>query len=77
MKVIKLSFLAIVLTIIFPLFIGMIQLNNTIVVVQNLTDKTDGEIENTLRTFGFTNTWDEQPTITNIWSVGIETITNL
>jgi hypothetical protein len=77
MKAIKLSFLAIVLIIVLPLFVGKIQLNNTIVVVQNLTDKTDGDIENVLSTFGFTNTWDENPTIFNVWAVGVETITQL
>ena len=77
MKILKVTSLAIVLTIIFPLFVGKIQLNNTIVVVQNLTDKTDGDIENVLSTFGFTNTWDENPTIFNVWAVGVETITQL
>jgi hypothetical protein len=77
MRTIKLSLLAIVLIIVLPLFVGKIQLNNTIVVVQNLTDKTDGDIENVLSTFGFTNTWDENPTIFNVWAVGVETITQL
>jgi hypothetical protein len=77
MKTLKVTSLAIVLTIIFPLFIGMIQLNNTIVVVQNLTDKSDADIENTLRTFGFNNAWDENPTISNVWVVGVTTITQL
>lgn len=77
MKILKVTSLAIVLTIIFPLFVGKIQYNNTIVVVQNLTEKTDGDIENVLSTFGFTNTWDENPTIANVWVVGVTTITQL
>ena len=54
-KLIKLSAVTFAVIIALPLLVGKIQLNNTIVVSQNLTERTDADIENVLVTFGFEN----------------------
>lgn len=60
-----------------PYIIGKIQYNNTIIVCQNLTDRTDEEIENVLSTFDFNNDWQQDPTTLELYNVGMKTIINL
>lgn len=73
-KLITLSTFVFLLIFALPLLVGKVQLNNTLIVCQNLTDRTDADIENVLLTFGFENNWNQQPTIINIWEVGATTI---
>jgi hypothetical protein len=73
-KLITLSAITFALIFALPLLVGKIQLNNTIVVSQNLTERTDADIENVLLTFGFENNWNQEPTIVSIWEVGVNTL---
>ena len=73
-KLMTLSIFVFLLTFALPLLVGKIQLNNTIVVSQNLTERTDADIENVLTTFGFENEKNQEPNIINIWEVGVTTI---
>jgi hypothetical protein len=73
-KLINLSAITLALIIALPLLVGKIQLNNTIVVCENLTERTDGDIENVLQTFGFENNWQQAPSILHIWEVGATTL---
>lgn len=57
-----------------PYFIGRIQYQNTIIVAQNLTDRTDGEISNVLATFDFDLDWNDQPTTADYYKAGIKAI---
>jgi hypothetical protein len=76
-KLIKLSAITFALILALPLLVGKIQLNNTIVVCENLTERTDGDIENVLLTFGFENRWEQEPSIINIWEVGATTLSQI
>ena len=76
-KLIKLSAITFALILALPLLVGKIQLNNTIVVCENLTERTDGDIENVLLTFGFENRWEQEPSIINIWEVGVTTLSQV
>jgi hypothetical protein len=76
-KLIKLSAFTFALIFALPLLVGKIQLNNTIVVCENLTERTDGDIENVLLTFGFENRWEQEPSIINIWEVGVTTLSQV
>jgi hypothetical protein len=76
-KLIKLSAFTFALIFALPLLVGKIQLNNTIVVCENLTERTDGDIENVLQTFGFENRWEQEPSIINIWEVGVTTLSQV
>jgi hypothetical protein len=76
-KLISLSAITFALIFALPLLVGKIQLNNTIVVCENLTERTDGDIENVLQTFGFENRWEEKPSIINIWEVGATTLSQI
>lgn len=59
-----------------PYFIGKFQYSNACMVIQNLTDRTDGEIEAVLLTFNFRNmTAFEQPTFADYYEAGL-TATN-
>jgi len=59
-----------------PYFVGRFQYNNACMVIQNLTDRTDGEIEAVLLTFNFRNmTAFEQPTFADYYEAGL-TATN-
>jgi hypothetical protein len=73
-KLITLSTFVFLLIFALPLLVGKVQLNNTLIVCQNLTERTDADIENVLLTFGFENNWNQEPTIVNIWEVGSNTI---
>ena len=73
-KLITLSTFVFLLIFALPLLVGKVQLNNTLIVCQNLTDRTDADIESVLLTFGFENNWNQEPTIVNIWEVGANTI---
>jgi hypothetical protein len=73
-KLITLSTFVFLLIFALPLLVGKVQLNNTLIVCQNLTDRTDADIENVLLTFGFENNWNQEPTIVNIWEVGVNTL---
>ena len=73
-KLITLSAITFALIFALPLLVGKVQLNNTLIVCQNLTEKTDADIENVLLTFGFENNWNQEPTIVNIWEVGVNTL---
>ena len=77
LTLIKLCIATWILIFALPLLVGKIQLNNTIVVCQNLTERTDADIENVLTTFGFNNNWYDEPTIIEVWEVGVTTIGNL
>ena len=76
-KLMTLSIFVFLLTFALPLLVGKIQLNNTIVVSQNLTERTDADIENVLTTFGFENELNQEPNIINIWEVGVTTIAQI
>jgi hypothetical protein len=76
-KLISLSAFTFALILALPLLVGKIQLNNTIVVCENLTERTDGDIENVLLTFGFENRWEQEPSIINIWEVGATTLSQI
>jgi hypothetical protein len=76
-KLIKLSAFTFALIFALPLLVGKIQLNNTIVVSQNLTERTDGDIENVLLTFGFENNVEQEPSIVSIWEVGVTTLSQV
>jgi len=56
-KLITLSAMTFALILGLPLLVGKIQLNNTVKVCQNLTERTDGDIENVLHTFGFDDSY--------------------
>ena len=59
-----------------PYFIGKFQYSNACMVIQNLTDRTDGEIEAVLLTFNFRNMDAfEQPTFADYYEAGL-TATN-
>jgi len=73
-KLITLSAMTFALILGLPLLVGKIQLNNTVKVCQNLTERTDGDIENVLHTFGFDDNWLEEPSIVDMWEVGVTTI---
>jgi hypothetical protein len=73
-KLITLSTFVFLLIFALPLLVGKVQLNNTLIVCQNLTDRTDADIESVLLTFGFENNWNQEPTIVNIWEVGVNTL---
>ncbi len=73
-KLITLSTFVFLLIFALPLLVGKVQLNNTLIVCQNLTERTDADIESVLLTFGFENNWNQAPTIINIWEVGANTI---
>jgi len=60
-----------------PLLIGKIQFNNTIVVAQNLTERTDGDIENVLSTFNFSFDWRHEPTYIELWENGVTTLSQI
>ena len=76
-KLIKLSSITFALIFALPLLVGKIQLNNTIVVSQNLTERTDGDIENVMLTFGFENNVEQEPSIVSIWEVGVTTLSQV
>jgi hypothetical protein len=76
-KLIKLSAITFALILALPLLVGKIQLNNTIVVSQNLTERTDGDIENVLQTFGFEGNWTKAPSVVKIWEVGVTTLSQV
>lgn len=76
-KLISLSGITFALILALPLLVGKIQLNNTIVVSQNLTERTDADIENVLVTFGFENNLEQEPSIVSIWEVGVTTIAQI
>jgi hypothetical protein len=76
-KLIKLSAITFALILALPLLVGKIQLNNTIVVSQNLTERTDGDIENVLLTFGFENNVEQEPSIVSVWEVGVTTLSQV
>jgi hypothetical protein len=73
-KLITLSTFVFLLTFALPLLVGKVQLDNTVKVCQNLTERTDADIENVLTTFGFDNELHQEPNIINIWEVGVTTI---
>lgn len=50
MKTVTVFILALLLS---PYFIGLFQYHNACVVIANVTDQTDGDIENVLSTFNF------------------------
>ena len=59
-----------------PYFVGRFQYSNACMVIQNLTDRTDGEIEAVLLTFNFRNMDAfEQPTFADYYEAGL-TATN-
>lgn len=59
-----------------PYFIGRFQYSNACMVIQNLTEQTDGEIEAVLLTFNFRNmNAFEQPTFADYYEAGL-TATN-
>ena len=59
-----------------PYFVGKFQYSNACMVIQNLTEQTDGEIEAVLLTFDFRNmNAFEQPTFTDYYEAGL-TATN-
>jgi len=76
-KLIKLSAVTFAVIIALPLLVGKIQLNNTIVVCENLTERTDADIESVLLTFGFENNWQHEPSIVHIWEVGATTLSQV
>ena len=73
-KLINLSAITLALIIALPLLVGKIQLNNTIVVCENLTERTDGDIESVLLTFGFEENWQHEPSVVKMWEVGATTL---
>ena len=73
-KLISLSAITFALILALPLLVGKIQLNNTLIVCQNLTERTDADIESVLLKFGFENNWNQEHTIVNIWEVGVNTL---
>jgi len=50
-KLITLSTFVFLLIFALPLLVGKVQLNNTLIVCQNLTERTDADIESVLLTF--------------------------
>ena len=59
-----------------PYFIGRFQYSNACMVIQNLTEQTDGEIEAVLLTFNFRNmNAFEQPNFADYYEAGL-TATN-
>jgi hypothetical protein len=76
-KLITLSTFVFLLIFALPLLVGKVQLNNTLIVCQNLTERTDADIESVLLTFGFENNWNQEPTIVNIWEVGATTLSQI
>jgi hypothetical protein len=65
-----------------PYFIGKLQHNNVIAVVQNLMNDdgedgefgTDADIENTLAVFNFDLKWHETPSFVDLYNSGLITI---
>ena len=57
-----------------PYFIGKFQYRNACVVIENLTDKTDGEIEDVLATFDFSVDCMTEPTFSDYYITGLKTI---
>jgi hypothetical protein len=70
--------LSIVLFLNVPYFIGKLQFNNAVMVVQNLQDnEDDASIEATLRIFKFKDlTALDSPTFVDYYKCGVLTITN-
>jgi hypothetical protein len=66
--------LAVVLSI--PYFCGIVQYQNVIRVVQNIGDRTDGEISDALLIFDFPGdmTLSREPTFTELYVSGIDCI---
>lgn len=58
------------------MLVGKVQYNNSIRAAQNLTDRTDGDIENCLATFYFDIAWHEEPTFKDYWISGWKTLNN-
>ena len=58
------------------MLVGKIQYNNSIRAAQNLTDRTDGDIENCLATFYFDIDWHKEPSLKDYWIAGWETLNN-
>ncbi len=57
-----------------PFFIGKFQYSNACLVIENITDKTDGEIEDVLYTFDFKLDAFTEPQFKDYYISGIETI---
>lgn len=64
-----------------PYFVGRIQYNNAVIVIQNLMDNdsdtfegTDGDIEKVLRVFNFNIAWDEEPVFIDYYEAGLEAL---
>jgi hypothetical protein len=71
MKILLISIL------ILPYIIGLLQYNNAKMVIENLTDKTDGEIVSVLYTFDFKLDVFDTPTFTDYYKSGLLTIIHL
>ncbi len=62
---------------ILPYIIGLLQYNNAKMVIENLTDKTDGEIVSVLYTFDFKLDVSDTPSFTDYYKSGLLTIKHL
>lgn len=71
MKTILLSML------ILPYILGLFQYHNACMVIENITDKTDGEITSVLYTFDFQLDVFDTPTFTDYYKSGLLTINSL
>ena len=56
---------------ILPFFIGLFQYHNACVVIENITDKTDGEIEAVLYTFNFKLDAFTEPNYKDYYKAGL------
>ena len=71
MKTILLSIL------ILPYILGLFQYHNACMVIENITDKTDGEITSVLYTFDFKLDVFDTPSFTDYYKSGLLTIKHL
>ena len=71
MKTILLSML------ILPYILGLFQYHNACMVIENITDKTDGEITSVLYTFDFQLDVFDTPSFTDYYKSGLLTIKHL
>lgn len=60
-----------------PIVIGMFQYSNACMVIENLTDKTDGEIEDVLLVFDFNIDCMTEPGVFDYYVAGNKTIDRL
>lgn len=60
-----------------PYFVGIFQYSNACMVIENITDKTDGEIENVLYTFDFQLDAFTMPVFKDYYKSGSSTISRI